>query len=116
MKHGRHGKPLDKLINYVGSYKDPVSQAVFRVSINDGVLIFHRGGWESQEAMMWHYHFETFCFAEKTYEEHMQQGLIDYDSWEKLLITFVRGIDGKVSGARWKLDDDLPALAFEKVI
>ncbi|KAF2683276.1 hypothetical protein K458DRAFT_389884 [Lentithecium fluviatile CBS 122367] len=76
--------------DYVGVYVG--LGYTMKIALGAEGLVLHRGGRESQGALLQHYHYGTFSFATASYDDHMRLGLIDYDNWRLFLVEFERVI------------------------
>jgi CubicO group peptidase (beta-lactamase class C family) len=111
-EHQIQATSVGPLKDYLGVYVG--FEYTMRVNMEDGALILHHGGRESQRAMLSHYHYETFSFATIDYDEHMRLAMIDYDNWRLMLVQFERDYTGSVVGIKWFLDVDIAPVLLER--
>ena len=111
-QHRVDGTTSGKLTDYVGLYQGASSGFIITVTEGDSGLFLCFGGLESQQIALNHYHYDTFSFATSSYDEHMSLGMVDFDDWKMMLISFDRDEYGHVAAIKWRPDARIAAMVF----
>ena len=108
----QHTKPR-ALEEYLGSFSctdfkltisvSKVPEASIPDKPKSGLLWFNVNGLPQQAAKLRHYHYDTWTFIPNSRDDALRKSMEGFLDLSLLLLEFVEGSDGSISGLRWDL-------------